>query len=128
MNFELATRQKLRYETSKGMLTVEDLWDLPLSGNGTNLDKIAIALSKQLKDEPSESFVVKTKKHNLTLQLKFDVVKHIIDVRLAEEAIAKDKAEAKAKKERIMEIIERKKDQELEGASLEDLQKMVEAL
>ena len=126
--FDQATRQKLRYETSKGMLTVEDLWDLPLSGNGTNLDKIAIALSKQLKDEPSESFVVKTKKHNLTLQLKFDVVKHIIDVRLAEEAIAKDKAEAKAKKERIMEIIERKKDQELEGASLEDLQKMVEAL
>lgn len=107
---------------------MEDLWDLPLSGNGVHLDKIAVDLSKLLKEEPSKSFVVKAKKPNEVLQLKFDVVKHIIDVRLAEDEAAKAKAEARAKKDRILQIIERKQDEQLEGKPLKDLLKMVEDL
>jgi len=128
--FEKASRMKIRFETALGHLTVEDLWDLPLSGNGrgVSLDKIAVGLSRQLKEEPNESFVDKTKKTNDVLQLKFDVAKHIIDVRLAENELAKAKADAKAKKERILEIIERKQDAALEGAPLEELQKMVAEL
>ena len=126
--FEKATRLKLRFDTTKGPLSVEDLWDLPLSGNGLNLDKIAMTLSRQLKEESTESFVLKTSRSTTVLQLKFDIAKRIIDVRLAEIELAKAKAEARAKKDKILEIIERKQDQALEGQPLEDLLKMVEAL
>ena len=126
--FEKATRLKLRFDTTKGPLSVEDLWDLPLSGNGLNLDKIAMTLSRQLKEESTESFVLKTSRSTTVLQLKFDIAKRIIDVRLAEIETAKTKAEARAKKDRILSIIERKQDEQLEGQPLEDLLKMVESL
>lgn len=126
--FEKAARQKLRFETSKGLLTIEDLWDLPLSGNGVNLDRIAIGLSKQLKEETTESFVVKAKRTSEVLQLKFDIVKHIIDVRLAEAEEAKAKAETKDKKDRLLTLIAKKQDEQLEGKSLDELKAMVETL
>ena len=43
--FEKASRIKLRYSTNRGVLSVEDLWDLSLE----QLDPIAINLSKRLK-------------------------------------------------------------------------------
>lgn len=126
--FEKASRLKVRFATDKGMLMAEDLWDLPLTGRAVNLDKIAIDLSRQLKEETTESFVVAAKKTSEELQLKFDLVKHVIDVRLAENAAAKGRADAAAKKERILEIISRKQDKQLEETSLEDLQQMVSNL
>ena len=55
--FEIASRNKLRVPTTKGDLTVEQLWDLPLkSANGLSLDSIAIALNKQLESKAT-SFV-----------------------------------------------------------------------
>ena len=40
--FEQATRQAFRFESPKGFLTVEDLWNLPLTNNTgrANLDGI----------------------------------------------------------------------------------------
>ena len=43
--FEIASRKKLRIPTTKGDLTVEQLWDLPLKSTGLSLDKIAIDLN-----------------------------------------------------------------------------------
>ena len=128
--FEKATRQKLRFETQQGALTVEDLWGLPLTSqtNKANLDEIARNLFQKLKSGQDVSFVDTAKKTDATTQLKFDVVKYIIDVRLAEND-AKNQAAAKAEqRERLQEIISRKQDQALEGASLEQLQAQLAAL
>jgi len=50
--FAFATKKKIRFETSKGLLSVEDLWDLPLtSDNGRpNLDDIAKGIYKAMKE------------------------------------------------------------------------------
>ena len=49
--FEKATRLKLRFETVRGYVTTEDLWDIPLSAvNGFCLDTIAKNLNKKLKE------------------------------------------------------------------------------
>jgi hypothetical protein len=128
--FEKATRQKLRFETQQGTLSVEDLWGLPLTSqtNKANLDEIARNLFQKLKSGQDVSFVDTAKKTDATTQLKFDVVKYIIDVRLAENE-AKNQASAKAEqRERLQEIISRKQDRALEGASLEDLQAQLAAL
>lgn len=128
--FEKASRQKLRFETQQGQLSVEDLWGLPLTSNTNkaNLDEIARGLFQKLKSGQDVSFVDTAKKSDVVTQLKFDIVKHIIDVRLAENN-AKNEALARAeKREQIQEIIARKQNQALEGASLEDLQKQLAEL
>jgi len=127
--FEKASREGIRFESSKGNLTVEDLWCLPLSSrNGSNLDSIATGLYCKLKEENTTSFVVKAKKADEILQLKFDVVKHIIDVRLAEEDAAEKIKADRQKKQRIMAIIAEKEDQSLMGKSLEELKELANSL
>ena len=131
--FEKASRLKLRFDTPKGSLSVEDLWDLPLviHKGGTaaaGLDNLARNLNKQIKEASDDSFVTKTSAVSTVLQLKFDLVKHVIDVRLAEAALAEDAAEKRQKKQKLLEILSRKKDAELEGSSIEDLEKAIAAL
>lgn len=129
--FEKASRLKLRFETQKGLLSVEDLWDLPLqSANRTNLDDIARDLDNQVKASPSISFVAAEQAvvNDSEAKLKFDIVLHIIKVRVAENQ-ARINAQAKSEqKQKIMAIINRKQDAALENASIEDLQKMIDTL
>lgn len=126
--FEKASRIGVRFESSKGLLSVEDLWVLPLTSTKgqANLDDIAVDLNHLLQDAQTESFVKKAVKTNEELQLKFDIVKHIIDTRLAEDEAAKTKALAAAKKAKVLEFIARKQDEVLEKASIEELQAMLE--
>ena len=127
--FEKSSRAKLRFETSKGQLTVEDLWDLPLTGTAgkINLDDIAIALNKQLKSSDDVSFVNQDKKSDATIQLKFDVVKHIIEVRIAENDARSAARANEDQKQVILALIAKKQNENLESLSLEELQKMVKS-
>lgn len=127
--FEKASRLKIRFDTSQGQLDVEDLWDLPLtSNNRANLDDVARKLSKQVKESETESFVVKPAKANEITLLKFDIVKHVIEVRLAENEAAAITRANKERKQKILAIIANKQDEQLATSSIEDLQKLAEAL
>lgn len=129
--FDVATRTKLRFETAVGLLSVEDLWDLPLSSvNGRpNLNDIAVALHHQMKEAAEvTSFVDDSAKPDETIQLRFDIVKHIIDAKKAdreERAASARKAELKRQ---LLEIVDRKQNQGLEALSLEELQAKIAAL
>ena len=130
--FEVAARQKLRFESPKGLLSIEDLWDLPLtSATGkANLDDIALGLHQGLKNTAEiVSFVDDDKaKPDAVIQLKFDLVKHVIETRKKENAAAlaaKDKAETK---QRLLEILAKKRDSNLEAMSEEDLLKKLSEL
>lgn len=123
--FEQAVRQKLRFESSAGLLSVEDLWSLPLeSANKPNLDAIAVELNRQLKGT-DESFV-STGKKNKVLDLKFEIVKYIIEVRVAENNAILEESARLAKRTKLAELIARKQDQSLENMSLEELIKLQE--
>jgi len=101
--FEVASRKKLRFDNPNGgQLSVEDLWDLPLqSENKASLDKIAVTLFRKLRDNEEMSFVSETTSTDTTTQLKFDIVRHVIDTRKAENAT---KLEASAKATRKKEL------------------------
>jgi hypothetical protein len=127
--FEKSSRLKLRFDTSLGYISVEDLWDLPLtSTRAVNLDDIARSLHREIKDFAEESFVVKATAADEKLQLGFDIVKHVIDVKLAEKEETETKAANRLKKQKLLSLIAEKQDEGLKGKSVEDLQAMVEAL
>ena len=121
--FEKASKMKLRFSLGKGLSSVEDLWDIPL----TDLDTLAKSLSYQTKNK-EESFIEKPTPRNAVLELQFEIVKHVIVERLKLRDIADKAAETKALKQRIMAIMVDKKDDALKGATMEELQKKLDAL
>lgn len=131
-SFELASRRKLRFDSIKGALSVEDLWDLPLTSNTgkVNLDDIARDLHKQVREvTDSVSFVSPPPTtRNQNLSLAFDLVKHIIGVRVQERDEANAAQARAAKKQQLLEVLSRKENAALEGKSIEELQAMVNAL
>lgn len=128
--FEKATRNAIRFETTRGNITVEDLWNLPLTSRGSNpsLDDIAKAINRQIKAEEEESFVVKASPKNSELSLKLDIVKHIISVKLEEAEKAKSASEIKAKREKLLELLEKKQDESLSSLSIEEIRSQLESL
>ena len=121
--FEKATRQKLRFNY-RGQLSVEDLWDLDVEV----LDKMYSALRTEQKSSQEDSLLKKQTKANTTLNLKVDVIKHIVGVKVAEANARKQRAEKKLQKEKIASIIQKKQDEGLESMSIKDLQKAMDEL
>ena len=128
--FEKAARIKLRFESNKGLLTAEDLFDLPLTSNSgrANLDDIAKALHKKLKSGEDVSFVLKDKKSDETVQLAFDIVIHVINIKMAEADEARKQAENRDRKQQLMAIIAQKESEQLADMDLDELKKLVAAM
>lgn len=129
--FETASRQKLRFETSKGSLSVEDLWDIPLTSSTGRvcLNDIAIDLHKQLRSASDiVSFVDDTAAQNPSIQLRFDLVKHVIDQRKkenAEAATAKTRAETK---QQLLAALAKKRESAIDALPEEELIKRIAEL
>jgi len=130
--FEKASRAKLRFTSPQGPLSVEDLWDLPLTSdkpNRANLDDIAIALHRELEAKPKVSFVhASANQENSLTQMSFDIVKRVIEVRMAENAAAATARENKAKKQQLLGLISQKENEALGSKSLDELRAMAESL
>ena len=127
--FAKITRRKERFDTSKGLLTIEDVWDLPLTSvRGPNLDDLAKGLKKELAEVSEESFVeIKSDKAKV-VEDKFNAVLYIIKVKLNEKAEAEKEAEKRQRRELILELMQDKEKEELKGKSLDELKKMLNSL
>lgn len=125
--FENATRLKYRFDTVKGQISVEDLWDLPLTARTNfDLDTVAKNLAKEIRESSEESFVKVTTTKSAVLEDKLKIVKHIISVKLAE-ADARETAKAKeSQREIIKGIIAEKQLGELRDKSIEELAKLLD--
>lgn len=126
--FAIATKNKYRFKTAAGLISVEDLWDLPLSSTNpraTSLDVVARIIHKEL-NETETSFVGESTASNTELQNKFNIVKFIIDKKKADKEAAAKRRETIEKNQRIAELIARKQDQQLENLSIEELEKLLE--
>ena len=121
--FAQATRNKLRFASVKGLITTEDLWSLNLQA----LNTIAVELNKQLKELPEESFIDENPKDEI-LQLKFDVVRYIIDVKKLEKKEREQELERKKAKEELLELRKEKQKELMKGMSLEEIDKQLENL
>ena len=117
--FESATRNKIRFDY-RGSISVEDLWDLSVE----ELDIIYKNLMTKKKASETESLLTE-KKTSRALETKIEIVKYIFGVKIDEENAAVQRAENAAKKQKILAILARKQDAELESKSTEELEKLI---
>lgn len=129
--FEQAARLKLRFAVGTRVnLTVENLWDLPLTNvKGEDLDHIAIELQEKLSTN-EKSFVVQQSKNKETQvnQLKFDIVKYIIDVRLEEQKVANLERQRAQEISTLKELQKQAKIRDLQNLSSEEIEERIKSL
>lgn len=121
--FEVATRQKYRFPY-KGMISTEDLFDLPL----TALDSIFKTLNVKAKQAQEESLLETKSKEDEETAIKIQIVRHIVSMKQAEAAAREKAKENKEMKQRLLEIKAAREDKRLEGLSDSDLDKMISEL
>lgn len=128
--FEKATRLKLRFDSSRGDLTTEQLWDLPLlSKNGFDLDSVAKTANTELKSISEESFVeTRTNPRKGELELKLEIVKHVIKTKQDENAATLSATTKREERKKLEAILATKQAAKLEGLSEEDIQKRLDEL
>jgi hypothetical protein len=122
--FIKASRAKLRFKAPFGNVTVEDLWDLTLE----NLNSLAKALNKALKDMAEEDYIKVKPAANKEMEMGFEIVKYVINTKLEEATARKLASDKKLLKQKIMGLMEDKKDQALSAKSLEELQAELDKL
>jgi hypothetical protein len=132
--FEKAARLKLRFPSLIGALSVEQVWDLPISTkakSSADLTSIARELNTRLKSTATDDLpwlsTSSTKADNEN-QLAFDIVKHIVETKQAEAAKAAESASNRDKKQQILAMIAAKELEEVGSKSLDDLRKLAAEL
>lgn len=121
--FQQASRVKLRINSPRGELSVEQLWDVPLtSRNGFDLDTIAKGANRDLKDATEESFVQTTSPQATILNLRMDIVKSVIATKIAEREAAATKESRRVERERLTALLADKQDDALKAMSAEEIQ------
>lgn len=129
-NFKKAARLKLRFPSIKGLLSVEQLYDLTLTSKaGFDLDSVAKSINGLLRVASEDSFVNTKPNAEQTLnQLKLDLVKEVIADKIAEnEANAKAVAN-RHEREKLLTVLEGKKDAALANLSEAELEERIRAL
>ncbi|WP_439357919.1 hypothetical protein [Bradyrhizobium sp. DASA03007] len=132
--FEKAARLKLRFPSPIGALSVEQVWDLPISTkakSGADLTAIARELNTRLKSTTNDDLPwlsTSTTKQDDENQLAFDIVKHIVETKKAEAEKAATAAADREKKQKLLSLIAVKEDEKLSNMSLDDLRKAVAEL
>lgn len=118
--FKIATKKKYRFNY-KGLVTVEDLWDL----NVQELDKIYKNLKSQQRNNSEESLLQTVSKEDKELNNKIEIIRTIVSDKLAAQDRAKKVATQKAQNQKILEIMAEKQDASLKEKSIEELQAML---
>jgi len=128
--FEYASRNKLRFASTRGDLTTEQLWDVPLrSSDGFNLNAVAKVANQAVRAANEENFVetARTPAH-ARAEAALEVVKHVIETKLADEAAAKRRAENRVKREKLLTALAEKQDGRLSEMSERELKKQIAEL
>lgn len=129
--YKYAAQNRLLFPSNRGDLTLQDLFDMPLSSrSGFDLDNVAKAVNNELKACGEESFVstAATNPKKKPLEVALDVVKDVIATKLALNAEALARQHKAEERRKILDAISTKKDQALTSASIDELEKKLAAL
>ena len=121
--FEMATRNKMRFPSTKGELSVEDLWDLS--------DKDLDVVYKNLKDQ-----VVKSSVESLLDDANVDpkltaaigIVKYIFTTKRNERLAEKERINKKLTQRKYIDALSKKQDEAIEKMSEAELRARIDSL
>lgn len=119
--FKKACQQKLRFSTTKGLLSTEQLFDLSLS----ELDKLAVLLEDSYEESKGKSFLTKRTVKDAAIKLQFDVVLDVLQTKVVEQEAETERRETKEHNQKILALMVEKKDEELKGKSFKQLEAML---
>ena len=113
----------LRVQTTKGLLSVDQLWTLKLKDLSDSLK----ALKKNsTKTSDSElDFLEETTKIDVISELAFEIMKDVYLTKREEAKRVKEDAEVKAYNQKILALIKEKEDGDLREMSKEQLEKLL---
>lgn len=108
----------------RGMINVIDLWELSVQ----NLDLVFKSLNADYKKSEEESLLSAQTKESEELSEKIEIVKYIVNEKLAEKKAKEDAKKNREMKQRLLEIKAKRQDAALEGLSDAELDKMIQAM
>lgn len=126
-NYKKASKLKLRFATPKGSLSVEQLWDL----SQENLEKSIRAVNEDISEADADDLDFLSSDNNGVdeeTQLRFDILKDVYITRKEEAKKAREKAKAKAQKQRLVEIKAMKEEENLKDLSVEELEERIQEI
>lgn len=121
--FEMATRNKLRFTSTKGELSVEDLWDLS--------DKDLDVVYKNLKDQEaksSEESLLDDANVDPKLTAAIGIVKYIFTTKRNERLAEKERINKKLTQRKYIDALSKKQDEAIEKMSEAELRAMIDSL
>lgn len=118
-NFKKASKLKLRFPSTKGHVSVEDLWNLPLN----ELDAMYKALNKARKEDEGESLLATKSPASTIIDLQIEIIKEVVKDKQEERDAAKVRADRKKRRQELMDLMLKKQAEADGGRSMEDLQK-----
>ena len=128
--FATATRNKMRFSSSVGQLTVEQLWDLPLeSSKGPCLDHVGMQALRELRAFGEESLIDRgDSKVKKAAELTVEIVRFVIETKQADVRAAEDKVKRAQRKDQLLSALARKEGAALEKMSEDDIRAAIDSL
>lgn len=123
-NYKQASQLQLRFQTNRGNLSVEQLWSLSL----TDLANTIKAVKKVLKGTDNDdelSFLDENKTVDIENQLRFNILKDIYVDKQTALKEARSAQDRKAYEQKILNLIEEKKEDALKKKSVEELEALL---
>lgn len=119
--FAKVVKMGLNFQTVKGVVLPQDLWNMPLTGNnGFNLDQVSRELLKLVRATQEDS-LVSTAKINPVDELRLEVLKVIIADKQAENEAKEVAALKKAERDTLLALKAKKQEAQLGELSLEEI-------
>lgn len=121
--FEMATRNKMRFPSTKGELSVEDLWDLS--------DKDLDVVYKKLKDQEtksSEESLLDDANVDPKLTAAIGIVRYIFTTKRNEKIAEKERVNKKLTQQKYINALSKKQDEAIEKMSEAELRAMIDSL
>lgn len=132
-NYEYTARNKLRFESTRGLLTTEQLFDLPLTSTGDrpSLNEVGKKIREQLKSIDADEDLVETTsstKQNRDLEIAFEIVKDIINIKKAEKTAREEQVKKSEEKRFYEELLVKARQKPAEGLTEEQILKKIKEI
>lgn len=125
-----ALRSKVRFATNRGPMTIEQLFEMPLtSRDDFNLEMVAQAVHTELEKAGAKSFVgSKSNPKKVELQVKMDIVIWVIQIKEAENEAKRDKVSKDAQRELLRQALANAQSSALSEMTVEQIQAKLKEL